>query len=395
MSLLRREVSGETAESILRDRLGRRTGSHHVTTSTAMRHSAVWACVRLRADLVSTMPVDVFKPIVTGSPVTIEVAKPPVLIEPSSHGDGHPVDIVEWMYSTQMDLDRHGNAIGPITARDGAGLPARIDLVPAEDVRVVVKGGYVVEYQIGRTTYTPREVWHERQYTVPGLHVGLSPIAYAAWSISGYLSAQEFALDWFQGGAQPSSTLKNEARELKPLEAEKTKDRFMASVRTGEPFVHGKDWTYTAVGSKAAESAFLEEMKYGVADVCRFFGVPGDMIDAPPAGSSVTYANITQRNLQLLIMNLGPAVTRREKALSRLVPNPRFVKLNSDAMLRMDPLQRSQVLLAQVAGKIRTPSEARALDNLPPFTQAQLAELKALQILDDRSPAKTAPGGTS
>lgn len=393
MSLLRRSTAA-TADSLLRDRIGARTSATRVTTTTAMRHSAVWACTRLRADLVSTMPLDCFRTL-PSTPVTIEVPKPPVLVEPSSHGDGHPIDLSEWMYSSQMDLDRHGNAVGLIRAWDGQGLPARIDLVPAEDVSMRVSGGVVIEYRIGSKTYAPREVWHERQYTVPGLHVGLSPITYAAWSIGGYLSAQEFALDWFQGGAQPSATLKNESKEIDATEAEKHKRRFMASQRVGEPFVHGKDWTYTAIGSKASESAFLEEMNYGVADVCRFFGVPGDMIDAPTKGSAVTYANITQRNLQLLIMNLGPAIIRREKALSRLLPRPRFVKMNTDALLRMDPLQRAEILLSQVAGKTRTPSEARALDNLPPFTPEQIDELKALQILDDRSPAKTAPGGTS
>jgi hypothetical protein len=40
-------------------RLGR--GEANVSRDRAMRQSAAWACLRLRADLVSTMPVDVYR----------------------------------------------------------------------------------------------------------------------------------------------------------------------------------------------------------------------------------------------------------------------------------------------------------------------------------------------
>nr|WP_269149532.1 phage portal protein [Streptomyces acidiscabies] len=97
------------------------------------------------------------------------------------------------------------------------------------------------------------------------------------------------------------------------------------------------------------------------------------------SGSSVTYASMTQRNLQFLIMNLGPAVGRREDAFSRkLVSGPRFVKLNTDALLRMDPEARARTIGARITNRTLAPSEARALDNLPPFTEDQLAEFDRL-----------------
>lgn len=57
-----------------------------VTGESAMRHSAVWACLRLRADLISTMPVDVFR---RSGGVQVEVTKPSLLVTPdgvSVHG---------------------------------------------------------------------------------------------------------------------------------------------------------------------------------------------------------------------------------------------------------------------------------------------------------------------
>jgi HK97 family phage portal protein len=301
---------------------------------------------------------------------------PPVLIEPGSHGDGQPISIDEWLYMTQSDLDSVGNTFGIITAKDGAGKPAQIQPVQAEDVTISVRGGKLDHYKIGRESYAPAEIWHERQFPVSGSPVGLSPIAYAAASIGGYLSAQQFALDWFAGGATPSAILKNGKRVLDPKEARETKQRFMATVGNGEPFVTGMDWDYQMLGVKATESAFLEEMRYSLTDVTRFFGVPADIIDAPQESGSITYANITQRNLQLLIVNIGPAVMRRERALSRLLPNPRRVRLDADSILRMDPQTRQAVLASKVTSKIWTVDEARATENLLPYTAEQIAQNK-------------------
>ena len=163
------------------------------------------------------------------------------------------------------------------------------------------------------------------------------------------------------------------------------KDRFKASVSGRDVFVTGAEWEYTPAAADASQAAFLEQMKYGVTDVTRFFGVPADMIDAEGSSSSITYANVTQRNLQLLVMNLGPAIIRREVALSRLLPQPRYVKFATDAILRMDPTARTEAILSRVAGRTLAPSEARELDNLPPFTAEQEAEFARL------FPAKATP----
>jgi HK97 family phage portal protein len=350
-----------------------------VTDETALRHSAVWACLRLRANLVSTMPVDVYRRV---GEMKVEVPKPPVLINPG----GERVGMMEWLYSTQFDLDRAGNAFGLITARDGLNLPARIELVPLADVTVRQKNG-VVSYRIGQQEYAANEVWHERQYTMAGLAVGLSPIAYAAWSIGEYLSIQQFALDWFGNGAVPSAHLKNTAKTINPDQAEETKRRFKAATSNQDLFVTGNDWEYNMIQAEAAGSEWLEAKRYGIGDIARFLDCPGDLIDAA-AGGSMTYANITQRNLQLLVMHLGPAIVRREDALSSLTSRPRFVKLNTDALLRMDPQTRAAMLRTQIESRQLAPSEARELEDRQPFTESQLSEFD--RLFGTKNPAPTA-----
>lgn len=342
-----------------------------VTEDTAMRHSAVWAALRLRADLVSTMPVNVYREI---AGIQVQVAKPPVLVTPG----GGKMKIKRWMYASQVDLDRAGNVCGLITARDGLGFPAVIELQELAHTRIKIRDGKIHKYTFRGVEYAPEEVWHETQYEIAGCPVGLSPVSYAAWSISQYLTSQQFALEWFASGAIPAAELKNTAKTITPTDAADIKNRFKATVGPGDVFVHGNDWEYSPLQAIESDQQWINTQMHGIPDIARFFGVPADLIDAAVSGSSVTYASITQRNLQFLIMNLGPAIGRREDALSDLLPKPRFVQLRTDALLRMDPETRSRVLGQQVKDRLRTPTEARAVDNLQPYTEEEMTEFDRL-----------------
>ena len=308
MSLLFDRAATMTAGEMIGDRTrGRRTGGGRVELDQARRVSAWWAAQRLRADLISTMPVDVFRRV---GGVQIEQKKGPLFITPEGSGSLW----CEWMYSTTIDLDSVGNTVGIISAVDGFGLPSVIELQPSSDVTVRCSKSGVVDYKIGAKTYKSSQIWHEKQHTVSGSPVGLSPLAHAALALNPGLSAAQFALDWFQNSTVPAAHLRNSARTLNREEATKVKESFKASLASGDVFVSGNDWEYNMLAAKASESQFIETMKVSGADAARYLGVPGDMIDIPVEGSAITYANITQRNLQLFIINIGPAIARREAA---------------------------------------------------------------------------------
>lgn len=350
----------------------------YVDNDRALRHSAVWSALRLRAGLISTFPLDLFRRV---GGVQIECPKPPVLVNPSGAplGRGN-TGMPEWLYGTQMDLDRAGNTIGLITAVDGLGNAARIEMAPIGECAVLVRKGALWKYRICGTLYDPEVVWHEKAYTAAGCFVGLSPVAYAAYEISQYLTVQDFATNWFAGGAVPRARLKNTAKTINPKEAAIVKESWRASITVGEPFVHGSDWDYEMIMAQSASNDWIEAMKSSIPDIARFFDVPVDLIDGTPTGGTrtMTYANISQRNLQLLIMNLGPAIIRREAALSGITPSPRYVKFNTDALLRLDPMTRAAAIAQQIASRTLSPDEARELENRPPLTQAQIEQFLTL-----------------
>ena len=371
----RRVLTGDYAGATAADLIPVRSsvispGLPAVTNERAMRHSAVWAALRLRADLVSTMPVDVFRKVnIGGRDIQVEVNKPPILVTPG----GERVDWCEWAYSSQVDLDRAGNTVGLITERNQNGLPARIDLQPISCCTYVVRDGREM-WKIDGEHYELDQVWHEKQYTIAGVPVGLSPVAFAAWTIGEYLSIQDFAISWFGGGGMPRGHLRNRNQTMSAATAAAVKERFKSTVGAGDVFVTGADWEYSMLQAEQTGSEWIEAKRVSVEEIARFFNVPGDMIDAAPPSGNITYANVTQRNLQFLIHNMGPTIARREARLNTLLPGSRFVKFNTSALLRMDDETRALVVARRINARTLAPSEARALENLPPLTPAQEAE---------------------
>lgn len=381
-ALTSRGYQGVLPDGMIPPRQGvARRGSAMVTNSSSLRHSAVWACLRLRADLVSTFPLDCYRA-GTGAfkGINIEVSRPGVLTDPG----GPDWDYMDWMWASQHSFDGAGNSIGLITGFDGNNMPSRIDLMPNDVISVIQRKGMSWPiYKIGGQEYQNKpgqrpEVWHERQYPVPGTPIGLSPLGWAAWSVGEFLSIQDFALDWFGGGAVPKASMKNKSRKLNSNEIVTAKQWYRDVINNGDLLVYGNDWEYDMIQAEQAGVEWLAARAATIPDISRFLGCPADLIDAAVSGQSITYANISQRNLEFLIMHLGPTVSRREKNLSKLMQAPRFAKMNTDALLRMDPETRGKVMSQSIADRRLTVTEARALDNLAPLTAAQEAEFARL-----------------
>lgn len=349
-----------------------RRGGVSVTSKTALRHSGVWAALRLRRNLVSTMPVDLFRRV---DAVAVSLPLPLFLQEPG----GPDWDMVDWLSASQFDIDRCGNTVGLITEVNALGLPARVELQDIGACSMFKPANSDVwKWRIAGKVYERQQVWHERANPVAGLPLGLDPIAHAAWTLGTYQSIQEFALDWYGGGATPRHMLRNTQKTFDAKDAGTVKDRYNASVRNGDVFVSGNDWELTPMQAEAMGREWLDAQAASMTDVARYLDVPADVIDAAVSGDSVTYANVVQRNLQLLIMHLNPALVRREKALSRTQPKPRYVRLNRSALLQMDPETQMRVIHQQIIDRTLTVTEARQILDRPPLTPADEDEFARL-----------------
>jgi HK97 family phage portal protein len=296
----------------------------------------------------------------------------------------------EALYATQVDLDRSGNTFGVITKRNGSNLPAEIELVSLSQVSVTPRrsaaGGPAEDWvwRIGGVEYDYADLWHERQYIISGFPMGLNAIAYAAYAVGSYLSAQDFAIKWFSADALPAAVLKNEEEEVSQPVIQAAKAQYAASMTPGGVFVTGRDWSLTPVNAANESNRYIEQMQASVPDIARFFDVPADIIDGAVSGSAITYANITQRFTQLVTIHLGPSITRRELALSTLSSGGRFTKLNRRALLAMDPMTQAQLLGLEIDKRMTTVTEARRLQDKAPLTAEDKNEFK--DLFGDKNP---------
>lgn len=358
----------------------RAVGNVVVTDEKAMRNSVVWACLKLRAGLVSTFPVDQFRDVLG---IQTEVPmKPPILTDPG----GRKMDMVDFMAATQLDLDRSGNTVGLIVERASIaskyhprGLPRRIELKQAASCSYLKRPGKPDRWRIDGDFYDPEDVYHEKANVISGFELGLPTVIYAALTIGESLNMQEFGLDWFGNGGIPKARMRNTAKRLQANDISSAKQWYRDTISNGDVIVTGADWEYDLIQATTAGSEFIEGRKFAGADICRFFDTPADLVDVQASsGGSITYANITERNLQFLIYHMGPTVIRREKELTKLIPTPRYVKLNTDALLRMDPATRQKVLKSRIDSRLLTNTEGRALENLAPLTEEDIAEFEEI-----------------
>jgi HK97 family phage portal protein len=329
-----------------------------VNADTALRLSAVWACARLLADTISTLPVDVYR---KGDP-DVALPTPALLQRPSD-----AFSTIEWLHALTTSLALRGNAYGIVTGRTGAaGWPAQIELVNPDVVAVYRNDEGRISYEIGGQGFDRADVFHVRAFTVPGNLVGLSPIEHARQAIGVGIAAEQFGARFFGDNATPSGLLIAKG-QMNAEGADVLKARWKAAHHgRRELAVLSGDVEFQSITISPNESQFVETQKFTVAQIARLFGIPPEMIGGE-AGGSLTYANVEQRALDFVTFSLGPWVARIEAALTALLPRNQFVKLNTGALLRADLKTRYEAHAIGIGSGFLTVDEARALEDRPPL----------------------------
>jgi HK97 family phage portal protein len=306
----------------------------------AMQKVAIFASVNLIANVTSMLPINVYR--------GVGVEKTPLATArflQDLGGQGHGTS--DWLWQAMYSACLRGNAVGRVVDRNPkTGLPTTVDLLHPDDVSVAPDPNDTskAEWRSHGKVIPAQDMWHRRVYPTPGRVLGLSPIALHATTISEGLYAQNFGAQWFLDGGHPSSILTNDkAPEIDQGTARTVKDRFLAAVRgTREPVVLGGGWKYQQIQIAPGESQFLETQGYTSAECARIYGPGMPEILGYETGNSMTYANIEQRSVDLLKYTLDFWLTRAERWLSEMLPQPQYVRFDRGALLRTDALTRYQ-----------------------------------------------------
>lgn len=330
-----------------------------VSNRRALSLIPYFACVRVLAEQVSSLPLQAFR---KDGDVRKRITDPQLLQHPAAIGTN-----VRWLRQVVISLASRGNAYGLIISRDGFQFPTMIEWLCPDDVHVDETMPTMPKYYF-RGQFVPREnIVHIAWFVEPGRVKGLSPVAAFAASIGVGLQTTDYGLSWFENGGTPPATFKNTAKMLEPREAEIISDRLLSFIRRRRPIVHGKDWEFTGLKVTPEESQFIETMKINATQMAAIFGVPAEMVGGE-TGGSLTYNTPALNGDALLKMVLRPWLILIESEITALLPDRQYVLFNADAVVRADLKTRYEAYqIALTPGTaFMTPNEVRALEDLEP-----------------------------
>jgi HK97 family phage portal protein len=333
-----------------------------VGTDQALRLSAVWACVRLLADAVSTLPLDVYR---RGDRDPLPEL-PPLLRQPAAG-----MSLNEWLYAVMASLLLRGNCYGIVTGRSGSTLlPAQVDLAHPDRLGVTVTPDGRIAYRLNGKELDPADVWHVRAYAFPGSVLGLSPVEYARQTIGLGLAAEKFGAQFFADPV-PTGVLYAD-RDPKSDGAKKLQAEWMAA-RTGNraPAVL-PGARFEPLSVKPEESQFLGTLDANVNAIARLYGVPPEMIGGTTAGP-LAYTSPEMRSLDLLTYTVRGWLVRLENAISALLPSTQYARFNAAGMVRVDLKSRYEAHEIAIRAGFLTVNEVRALEDRGPLPGGAVA----------------------
>lgn len=332
-----------------------------VNDRTAMQHATVFACVRLIADSIAMLPVDVYRKV---GDLREEVNPTPQIVANPYSG----LTQFEWMHQVVTSLVMRGNTFGLVTARDRLEYPTQIMPLSPEDVQVTTSTTglpRVPTYRIGGVEVPRQDIFHVRRFTLPGQIEGLSPIQQAAMGIGLSLAAERYGARFFGDSANPSSVLETE-QDLTDEQVRRTQRQWLSS-HGGKrhPAVLSGGFKWRPISIMPEESQFLETRGYQRGEIAMLFGVPPHMIGDTTKSTSWG-SGIEQQSIGFVTYTLGGWISCIEAAYNQITPRGQFVKINVDGLLRGDQKSRYDAYTqARTAGWMNV-DEIRALEDLPP-----------------------------
>lgn len=336
-----------------------RDSSSAVSQDRALQLGAVYGAIRIIADGVASMPLKEYVENTNGD--RAQVALSPLWRQPAAEGTRY-----DWIHRLLTSLLLRGNAYGLIVATDFAGRPTQIEWLHPDDVQVVDNFNVrAPEWLVMGRPVDPLQFVHIPGFTLPGQVLGLSPIRAFALTMDTGLYAQQFGRDWFANGSTPSAVLESDAK-VDQGSARIIKTRFQAASQGREPVVLGAGVKYRPISVPADESQFLDTLQVTATSIATIYGVPAEMIGGK-SGGSLTYNTVELATINLLTHTLRPWVTRLESAFGQWLPRNRYVRFNSDAMIRLDSRTRHEMYQIDREIGLRSIDEIRVLEDLEPL----------------------------
>lgn len=248
-----------------------------------------------------------------------------------------------------------------------------IGLRVADRGRAYRTTGGAIRYQLvfGHETFDlpANEVEHLRFLELPGLLDGLGPVQAARAQLEGIAAVREYASNWFDSADATSGVLSTD-QPLLDGEADQYKKQWYTrgeyDPATGPSLrVLGRGLTYTPYFLSPKDAQWLEAQAWGVLDVARLFGLPGDFLLAAVEGSSLTYSTLEMIDTSVIKRTILPDyLSPIEEAFSNVIPRGQSARFNLADYLRPDTKTRADIDLIYIGAGVYDAKYVRERDGI-------------------------------
>jgi HK97 family phage portal protein len=367
-----------------------------VTSETALRISAVWACVRLISQSLASIPLIVYRRRSDGG---------------RERAENHPVyELLHGQpnngmtsYEFKRLLTTHALLLGNGYARIAPGPRGPVDkLIPIHPSRVTVEqiGEDQVRYRVENGNGQPAmtllddEMFHLRGLSWDGL-TGVSVIEYGRQSMGLALATESHGARLFSQGATLGGVLtypgKLSSQAAKNIRAD------WAAQHSGLDNAHnvavfGDGITYTQVGMSNEDAQFLATREFQVADIARWFGV--DLTLIQENSKSTSWGTGIEQLIQAFItFTLLPWAKLWEEAINRdmiVATRQYYAEYLLASLVRGDLKTRMEAYQIMINAGIKSRNEVRQLENDNPVPGLDGYD-KPLNMGDATSPPAPSP----
>lgn len=337
---------------------------YYINENSASTISAVYACTRICAESIAMLPVNVFYRDNNGRRIATEL-KVNYLLHSRPNNFMNSFTFREVM---QAHVELWGNAYA-IIRRDVNGIINSFELIPHPSLVTPFMFKNELYYNIkGIDLPIPsRDMLHIRGLGYDGLE-GKGVITVARETISSALAMQEYATKVFSSGSSKRLAIKvpgklddSTYQRLKKDFAEKYSG--ISNLQEVAILEGGMD--FVAVGLHPADAQFIEQRKFSVIEIARFFRIPPHKIQSMEAS---TNNNIEHQAIEFVTDTIMPRVARWEYELNNKLFNDKnyYVKFNLNALMRGDMASRGEWYTKMLNFGIYNANEIRDLEDVDP-----------------------------
>ena len=356
---------------------GKSAVGKNVNEFTAMQTTAVYACVRILAESIASLPLHVYAYRGQGKE---RVPEHPLYF--LLH-DSPNLEMTSFVFreTAMIHLLLWGNSYAQIL-RDGRGrvvglhplLPNRMSVERNDAGEIIYTYTPMIDANLNFKDKGQIRLRREDVLHIPGLGfdglVGYSPIAMAKNAIGIALATEEYGAAFFRNGARPGGVLEHPGVLKDPSKLRESWHAvYGGTMNTGRIAVLEEGVKYQQIAIPPEEAQFLETRKFQIDEIARLYRVPPHMIGDLEKSS---FNNIEQQSLEFVKYTLNPWVVRWEQSLQKALLSDKeqkeyFIRFKVDGLLRGDYKSRMEGYAIGRQNGWLSANDIRSLEDLNPI----------------------------